>query len=173
MPIVIVIFFSIFWHQCECNNENHYKPTIDRCSNFSGYSPNTYLVECPPANFMTKDEYECYDKNYKEHVLNSADLYDFVFWCWSRKDFPEYFLKKQLNISTSYRYKEYNTSFTTSFQFNETNGQPTSIKCNNDDDQWAQTWYDVSNPFQADVVVSCNTSIVPMIANFIWNAKYK
>ena len=163
MSIFIIILISIFCHQCECTNGSNHKSIIDRCSNFSGFSPNTSLVECPPAKFMTKDEFECYDKTYKDSY-NSEDMY---FWCWSRKDYPEYFLKKTLNISTSYRYEEYNTSFTSSFQFNETNGVPTSVKCN---DEWAQTWYDVS---YAQPIIPCNTSTLPMIADFQWQTRNK
>ena len=119
---------------------------------------------------MNRDEYECYDKTFKE----SDYLFDneMNFWCWSRKDFSEDCLKNELNISTSYRYKEYNTSFTTSFQFNGTSEHPASVKCNNDDDQWAQTWYDVSNDLQKPFV-PCNTSTIPMIANFKWDGRFK
>lgn len=167
MFLVFIIIFSIFWHQCECTNGNHYKPTNDRCSNFSGLMPNTYLIECPPAKFMFKDEYECYDKTCKDQGCSDFDL---RFWCWSKNDFPENFLRKELNISTSYQYKEYNTSFTASFQFNGTSGHPTIIKC---DDQWAQTWYNVSNVFQHDIFVPCNTSKIPIIANFKWSQRDK
>ena len=168
MPIIIIILFSIFCNQCESNNVSHYTPNTDRCSNFSGARPNTSLVGCQPAKFMANDEYECYDKVYKESENIFDDDMDFS--CWSRKDYSEKFLKRELNISNSYRYEEYNASFTASFQFNGTSGHPTSIKCKNDIDKWAQTWYDVS--YQSPYF-PCNTSSIPIIANFLWNGRQK
>ena len=43
------------------------------CENFNGTMPNTTLYPCPPAKFMTNEEFECYDKNYKK------DMYENIF----------------------------------------------------------------------------------------------
>ena len=94
---------------------------IDRYSNVSGHLTNTSLVECSPANFMTEDDYECYDKSFKDSPINDYDYgFSKYFWCWSRGDNKEDFLRNELKITTSYRNEGYNKSFTASFQFNKT-----------------------------------------------------
>ena len=115
MSMSIILLFSLFEHP-STSHQNEIETVIDRCSNFSGHVPGTSLVECSPANFMTEDDYECYDKSYKDSYF----AFNKYCWCWSRKDNTEDFLRHELNIRTSYRNEQYNTSFTASFQFNKT-----------------------------------------------------
>ena len=160
MSISIIILFSLFWHPC-ASHQNKTETINDRCSNFHGHLPNTSLVECSPAKFMIEDDYECYDKSYKDSHIS----YDNYFWCWSREDNTEDFLRNELNIKTSYRNEKYNTSFTASFQFNKTH-----IKCDNDKEDWAQIWYDVT--VYLDFYIPCVTNIVPIVVNFQWANRY-
>ena len=113
---------------------------------------------------MIEDDYECYDKSYKDTPTYKIG-YNKYFWCWSREDNTENFLRNELNIKTSYRNEKYNTSFTASFQFNKTH-----IKCDNDKEDWAQTWYDAT--VYQDFYIPCVTNIVPIVVNFQWANRY-
>ena len=38
----------------------------NRCDQFTGQLPDTFLDQCPNAEFMTGEDYECYDRAYKK-----------------------------------------------------------------------------------------------------------
>ena len=40
------------------------------CDNFDGFLPGSRLHQCPQAKFMSSEDYECYDKSYKELVFD-------------------------------------------------------------------------------------------------------
>ena len=84
-----------------------------------------------------------------------------MFWCWSRKDHEEDFLKKNISIATSYRQEQYNTSFYAKFDYNGSH-----VKCHSDK-EWAEKWYNVNISVGNVNDISCNTSSVP-IAKFGW-----
>ena len=76
-------------------------------------------------------------------------------------DYEETYLKT-LNISRAYTENKFN-SFSTSFLFNDSH-----VKCNSDE-EWAETWFDITNQFQYGPLVPCvtNSSSVP-VATFLW-----
>ena len=83
------------------------------------------------------------------------------FWCWSRKDYDENYLKK-LNISIAYKEETFN-SFSTTFTYNGSH-----VKCDSEE-EWAQTWFDLSNYLIPVPPIPCvtNTSSIP-VASFQW-----
>ena len=83
------------------------------------------------------------------------------FWCWSRMDYNETYLKT-LNISRAYTENKFN-SFSTIFLFNGSH-----VNCNSGE-EWAETWFDITNQFQYGPLVPCvtNSSSVP-VATFLW-----
>ena len=64
-----LILLIIFRNQCQSKSTDEI--TQDQCAHFNGTLPFTSLTECPPANFMEKDDYECYDESFKEAYFHS------------------------------------------------------------------------------------------------------
>ena len=135
---------------------------------------------------------ECYDKYFKEdpYPLQTSSfnhgkyLYHFQFlkavisniwkvlfisfldskfWCWSRKDYSEDFIKN-VNISTTFSYDDKVTKpFTSSF---EKNG--TKIRCNSGQ-EWAQNWTETR--FAVLKKIPCITTTFP-VATFLYMKEY-
>ena len=85
----------------------------------------------------------------------------FDFWCWSRRDYIETDLR-QVSITLNFR-EEVFTSFNTSFFYNQTSK---SIKCNSQD-EWAESWIDVSDTWHPPSNIPCSTN-VSAVAVFDW-----
>ena len=84
------------------------------------------------------------------------------FWCWSRKDYNESYLKT-LNISIGYREETIVIDpFSTTFRYNGSH-----VKCSSEE-YWAQTWVDVSNPKEYFSPIPCVTSTLST-ASFAWD----
>ena len=55
----------IFIMCCEITNGYDIDYYANRCDVFHGQLPDTFLDQCTQAKFMTRNDYECYDKAYK------------------------------------------------------------------------------------------------------------
>ena len=101
---------------------------------------------------LTKENYFV---RYVNSVRNS-------YWCMSRKDYNETYLKS-LKISTAFRNEKID-SFSTQFQYNKTH-----VKCNSTE-EWLQLWYDTSNNFIYGQTIPCVTSSLNVpVATFLWD----
>ena len=88
------------------------------------------------------------------------------FWCWSRKDYNETYLRSR-NIDIGFREESFE-SFSTNFQYNGSH-----VKCKSNH-SWVQNWIDVSNPFVYVSAIPCVASNkrVP-VASFLWSSYEK
>ena len=55
---LLILFSNLIWTHCEI---------VNPCDQFPSTSnvPNAHLERCPQAKFMATDDYECYDKEFK------------------------------------------------------------------------------------------------------------
>ena len=83
------------------------------------------------------------------------------YWCWSRKDYDEDYLK-HISISIAYRDETIN-SFSTSLKYNGSH-----VKCDSEE-KWAQKWFQINNQGIYAPPVPCvtNSKTVP-VASFQW-----
>ena len=181
-PEKIIIFLTSLGLLCckvvsKINSNDQTHP----CDNFHGQLPGTVLHKCPQAKFMSSEDFECYDKSYKDRlVFDISSLLTFrnyhtffvryesssryLYWCMSRKIYNETLLRS-VKISTAFR-KETIDSFSTHFQYNGTH-----VKCNSTED-WLQSWYDTSNHVLIDPKIPCVTSSTNVpIATFMWTPR--
>ena len=86
------------------------------------------------------------------------------FWCWSRKDYDENYLKT-LNISIGYREETIIIDpFSTTFLYNGSH-----VKCSSEE-YWAQTWVDISDQLLYVSPIPCVAStLTAPSATFAWD----
>ena len=56
IKIFLILLSNLIWTHCQIFNP---------CDQYPGHIPDSHLEKCPQAKFMAADEYECYDKGYK------------------------------------------------------------------------------------------------------------
>ena len=117
------------------------------CTKFGGLNHYHPLVECPPANFMLKDNLvECFDNFTSFH--NGPNL---EYMCMSRRDMDEEIIKNT-TVTTAYIHNELNDlifePFSTKYQFNGTH-----FKCDSEE-KWAGSWFNID----ADSTSPCTTN---------------
>ena len=84
------------------------------------------------------------------------------FWCWSRKDYNETFLRS-INISIGFREESFE-SFSTNFQYNGSH-----VKCKSEE-ALAEKWVEVSNPLVYVSPIPCVTNNKRVqVASFLWD----
>ena len=57
VKILLILLSKLIWTHCQISNP---------CDRFPSHVPDFRLERCPQAKFMATDDYECYDKEYKD-----------------------------------------------------------------------------------------------------------
>ena len=67
---VFILLTFLFFNEVATDSalEHDFDFYTNRCDQFRGHLPDTFLDQCPQAKFMTRDDYECYDRSYKQSL---------------------------------------------------------------------------------------------------------
>ena len=67
---VFILLTFLFFNEVATYSalEHDFDFYTNRCDQFTGHLPDTFLDQCPQAKFMTRDDYECYDRSYKQSM---------------------------------------------------------------------------------------------------------